>query len=293
VEQPTESAIERAVSAQMNLPPRRPKRRTAWLFVVPLALAGGALAWHQVLEPSQATATVSKSSAAPMRMLEELLIDPELEEVVAEGETAEDELGELVEEVTLVSAPSPMPSPQIRGALSVPSDMAPSANFAMPEVGPVIVTPAEVQPAAPKAQEAVLVRANFEGDAGALAGAIAAAGGEAKRVATEGGELLFAAVPPEKLEELMAAASSSGLAVRTETWEGSPSARRQRLVEAVEERIVGLKLRRDELLATYYEDAVPVRHVDEDLANAVAELEQLRAYRVPEGRALVVFALRS
>lgn len=48
-------------------------------------------------------------------------------------------------------------------------------------------------------------------------------------------------------------------------------------VKALSERIVKMRLDREELLKTFYEDAVPVKHLDEDIAAAEAEMKSLQA----------------
>ncbi len=48
-----------------------------------------------------------------------------------------------------------------------------------------------------------------------------------------------------------------------------------RRAEELHNRIASLQTQRDELLKSFYEDAVPVKHLDEDIAKARAELKAL------------------
>jgi hypothetical protein len=47
----------------------------------------------------------------------------------------------------------------------------------------------------------------------------------------------------------------------------------------IRERIATLRVQREELLKSFYEDAIPVKHVDEDIARAEKELTELHADR--------------
>ncbi len=50
---------------------------------------------------------------------------------------------------------------------------------------------------------------------------------------------------------------------------------KRRRSQQLRDKIVALQAQKDELLKTFYEDAIPVRHVTEDLAKAEAELQAL------------------
>ncbi|MEZ0326762.1 MAG: hypothetical protein ACAH95_12745 [Fimbriimonas sp.] len=52
--------------------------------------------------------------------------------------------------------------------------------------------------------------------------------------------------------------------------------KKQRAKE-IRDRILSLQAQKDELLKSFYEDAIPVKHIDEDIAKAVAELKELDA----------------
>jgi hypothetical protein len=50
----------------------------------------------------------------------------------------------------------------------------------------------------------------------------------------------------------------------------------KRKVEALQSQITNLKSQREELLKSFYEDAIPVKHVDEDIAQAESEIKALQ-----------------
>jgi hypothetical protein len=50
---------------------------------------------------------------------------------------------------------------------------------------------------------------------------------------------------------------------------------RSRKVDGIKAQIASLKAQRDELLKSFYEDAIPVKHVDEDIAKAELELKAI------------------
>ena len=75
--------------------------------------------------------------------------------------------------------------------------------------------------------------------------------------------------------------------VEKQTWSGTTSDRRAKLVEDAQARLASLKKLREALLVTYLEDAEPVKDVDAEIAKANKSLDQLQTDKASDGMAIV------
>lgn len=98
----------------------------------------------------------------------------------------------------------------------------------------------------------------------------------AKRVEPEGA-ILF--VPLSKAEEAQKLLGGVGSVVVSDTWNGSSGARLDRIENEAQNQLSDLRIKRQELLVKYFEDAPQIKHIDEDADRINKCLAALRSRR--------------
>ena len=109
----------------------------------------------------------------------------------------------------------------------------------------------------------------------------------AKRLEPEGA-ILF--VPLAKAEAAQRLLGSVGSVVVSDTWNGSSGARLDKIESEAQSQLSDLRIKRQELLVKYFEDAPQIKHIDEDTERINKCIGALRAQK--PGPATAVFKIK-
>jgi|GEM_PF-4948120 len=107
-------------------------------------------------------------------------------------------------------------------------------------------------------------------------------GGKASQLTEKGADNrpevkgVLATIPGDKVQQMLKFAAELGAVVEKQSWAGSGNDRKERLQDQEKSRLDSLKRLREALLATYLEDAQPVKEVDEEIAKAQETLKEIK-----------------
>ncbi len=102
------------------------------------------------------------------------------------------------------------------------------------------------------------------------------------------GVILF--VPAPKADQVEKELGSLGSVVVSEKWSGAAGERIDRIERDANDRLSALHVQRQELLIKFFEDAPPIKHIDEDSDRITKSLAALRAQK--QGATIAVFKLK-
>lgn len=175
--------------------------------------------------------------------------------------------------------------PPLKGSIGTPP-------LAVEPLSPTVVATPTVPPTdAPSQIGSSLIEVDLGGGGDSARGRIDAEvrkhRGTLRTVEVEGKRSLLVFVPPDRADLVLKA---SGGRVTTR-WNGSSEERRARLTGDIARRVADLESRRKALLLRYFEDAIPVREVDEALEQAKADLRRLSPPPSADRMTAIHFAL--